>query len=124
MQFLAITSWAQLAIAGTKYPHHLLMPYFQGFSITLFVSGMIGTILGYFLPDLLPPNVLQIVVFITPIYIFLLIFGTRNVANRISVLLGGIMCALLYPLLGEMSIIISGIAGGTTAYLVSRFFSV
>ena len=66
MQCLAITSWAHLAVAETTYPRHLLLPYFQGFSLTLFACGMLGTVFGYFLPDLVPPDLLQIIIFITP----------------------------------------------------------
>ena len=49
MQCLAITSWAHLAGAETIYPRHLLLSYFQGFSLTLYASGMFGTVFGYFM---------------------------------------------------------------------------
>jgi len=120
MQFLAITSWAHLAIAETKYPRHLLMPYFQGFSLTLFSFGIMGTIGGYFLPDLVPPDVLRIIIFITPIYIFLLIIMARQKANRLAVACGGALCPLLYPVAGEWSILIAGVIGGSLAMLYAR----
>ena len=39
MQFLAITAWANLGLAQQKYPSHLLLPYYQGFALTIFVFG-------------------------------------------------------------------------------------
>jgi predicted branched-subunit amino acid permease len=123
MQFLAITSWAHLAIAKGVYPRHLLMPYFQGFSLTLFTFGMFGTVFGYFLPDMVPPDLLQIIIFITPIYIFLLIATARQKANRLAVLFGGLLCPLLYPMAGEWSILLAGMIGGTLAIAYARYIA-
>ena len=123
MQFLAITSWAHLAVAKGTYPHHLLMPYFQGFSLTLFAFGMFGTVFGYFLPDMVPPDLLQIIIFITPIYIFLLIATARQKANRLAVLFGGLLCPLLYPMAGEWSILLAGMIGGTLAIAYARYIA-
>ena len=123
MQCLAITSWAHLAVAETIYPRHLLLPYFQGFSLTLFASGMLGTVFGYFLPDMVPSNLLQIIIFITPIYIFLLITTARQKANRLAVALGGTLCPVFYPLAGEWCIFLAGVVGGTLAIGYARFIA-
>ena len=123
MQFLAITSWAHLAVAETKYPRHLLLSYFQGFSLTLFLFGMLGTVFGYFLPDLIRPGLLQIIIFITPIYIFLLISTARHKANRLAVIFGGILCPLFYPMAGEWSVLFAGVTGGTLALGFGRIIA-
>jgi len=101
----------------------LLMPYFQGFSLTLFAFGMFGTVFGYFLPDMVPPDLLQIIIFITPIYIFLLIATARQKANRLAVLFGGLLCPLLYPMAGEWSILLAGMIGGTLAIAYARYIA-
>ena len=123
MQFLAITSWAHLAVAETKYPRHLLLSYFQGFSLTLFLFGMLGTVFGYFLPDMLQPDLLQIIIFITPIYIFLLIVTARQKANRLAVAIGSILCPLFYPMAGEWSVLLAGFVGGTLALGCGRIIA-
>jgi len=123
MQFLAITSWAHLAVAQNNYPRHLLLPYFQGFSLTLFCFGMLGTLLGYFLPDMVPPDLLRIIIFITPIYLFLLITTARQRANRLAVVFGGALCPVLYPLAAEWSILLAGVCGGTLAIIYARFIA-
>jgi len=123
MQCLAITSWAHLAAAETAYPRHLLLPYFQGFSLTLYACGMFGTVFGYFLPDLVPPDLLQIIIFITPIYIFLLVVTARQKANRLAVAFGGILCPLFHPVAGEWSILLAGVIGGTLAIGYGRFIA-
>ena len=123
MHFLAITSWAHLAVAQNTYPRHLLLPYFQGFSLTLYASGMLGTVFGYFLPDMVPPDLLQIIIFITPIYIFLLIATARQKANCLAVAFGGILCPVFYPVAEEWSILLAGVLGGTLAIGYARFIA-
>ena len=121
MQFLAITAWAHLGFAQQKYPSHLLLPYYQGFSLTIFAFGILGTVLGFFLTDLLPPELLRVVIFVTPIYILLLIMNARQKANRLAVVLGGALSPILFPLIGEWAILVAGVIGGTLATLYGRF---
>ncbi|MEK9569838.1 MAG: AzlC family ABC transporter permease [Paracoccaceae bacterium] len=121
MHFLSITSWTNLGIAQQKYPSHLLLAYYQGFTLTIFFFGILGTILGYFLGDLLEPEFLRIVIFITPIYILLNIINARHKANRLAVVLGSILCPILFPIAGEWAILLAGLVGGAIASLYSRY---
>ena len=123
MQFLAITAWAHLGFVQQKYPSHLLLPYYQGFSLTIFAFGIFGTVLGFFLIDLLPPELLRIVIFVTPIYILLLIANARQKANRLAVVLGGTLSPLFFPFVGEWAILLAGVIGGSLASLYGRFIA-
>ena len=123
MQFLAITAWAHLGFAQQKYPSHLLLPYYQGFSITIFTFGILGTVMGFFLTDLLPPELLRVVIFVTPIYILLLIMNARQKANRLAVVFGGALSPLFFPFVGEWAILLAGLIGGTLASLYGRFIA-
>ena len=89
----------------------------------LFFFGMLGTVFGYFLPDLVHPDLLQIIIFITPIYIFLLIATARQRANRLAVTFGGISCPLFYPMAGEWSVLLAGVVGGTLALGCGRIIA-
>ena len=71
----------------------------------------------------MPRNLLQIIIFITPIYIFLLITTARQKANRLAVAFGGILCPVFYPLAGEWSIFMAGVIGGTLAIGFTRFIA-
>jgi len=123
MHFLAITAWAHVGMAQQKYPPHLLLAYYQGFALTIFSFGIMGTIFGYFLSDLLQPEFLRIVIFITPIYIMLMIINARQKANRLAVVIGGMLSPLFFPLAGEWAILLAGIIGGSLASLYSRYFA-
>ncbi|MFL2844799.1 MAG: AzlC family ABC transporter permease [Candidatus Puniceispirillaceae bacterium] len=123
MQFLAITAWAHLGFAQQKYPSHLLLPYYQGFSLTIFTFGILGTVMGFFLTDILPPELLRVVIFVTPIYILLLIINARQKANRLAVVFGGALSPLFFPFAGEWAILLAGLIGGTLASLYGRFIA-
>ena len=123
MQFLAITAWSHLGFAEQKYPSHLLLPYYQGFSLTIFSFGIFGTVFGFFLSDLLPPDLLRVVIFVTPIYILLLIMNARQKANRLAVVFGGALSPLFFPFAGEWAILLAGLIGGSLASLYARFIA-
>ena len=123
MHFLAITAWAHVGMAQQKYPPHLLLAYYQGFALTIFSFGIMGTIFGYFLSDLLKPEILRIVIFITPVYIMLMIINARQKANRLAVVLGGMLSPLFFPLAGEWAILLAGVVGGSLASLYSHYFA-
>ncbi|MDA1152783.1 MAG: AzlC family ABC transporter permease, partial [Proteobacteria bacterium] len=123
MQFLAITAWANLGLAQQKYPPHLLLPYYQGFALTIFTFGILGTVFGFFLSDLLPADILRVVIFITPIYILLLIINARQKANRLAVLIGGVLSPIFFPFAGEWAILLAGVIGGSLASLYSRYIA-
>ena len=123
MQFLAITAWANLGLAQQKYPPHLLLPYYQGFALTIFTFGILGTVFGFFLSDLFPADILRVVIFITPIYILLLIINARQKANRLAVLIGGVLSPIFFPFAGEWAILLAGVIGGSLASLYSRYIA-
>ena len=60
------------------------------------------------------------------IRLYLTILKLRAVDNyyRVSVISGGIICRLLFPYIGDWSLIIAGLLGGTiglfTSYLVQK----
>lgn len=118
MHLLAITSWAQLGHARQKYGRKLLLIYYVGFSITIYLFGLSGTLIGYHLDNFIPRDIMLFVVFITPIYILLLILMSTNRVNRLAVVLGALICPAVFTLLGPFSILIAGVFGGSLAFLL------
>ena len=115
MHFLAITSWAQIGFMQTRYSPDQLVPYYTGFSLMIFVFGMTGTVAGFFFDDLIPPEFLRIIIFITPIYILMLVINSRQTINRLAVVIGGSLCPFFYLVLGSWSVLAAGLIGGTLA---------
>ena len=115
MHLLAITSWAQISYKQKEYEPAILRIYYMAFSVTIFAFGMAGTSIGYFLNDVMPPEILRLVIFVTPIYILLLLMNAQQTVNRMAAALGGAVCPFLYLVAGDWAILLSGIIGGTAA---------
>ena len=116
MHIMAITSWAQIGRSKENYPHNSLLSYYVGFSITIYVFGLTGTILGYFIDHFVTTEVLRVITFMTPLYILLLVISSKDSLNRLAVVLGGIIIPIIYPVFFDWSILIGGVAGGTLAF--------
>ena len=121
MHFLAITSWAQIGQMQQKYNAEQLLPYYIGFALTIFSFGMTGTIAGFFFDDLIPPALLRIIIFVTPIYILLLVINARHTLNKIAVVIGGSLCPFFYLVFGSWSVLVSGLVGGSLATLLYNY---
>ncbi len=127
MHLLAITSWAQISYKQKEYAPEILRLYYMAFSLTIFAFGMAGTSIGYFLNDVMPPEILRLVIFVTPIYILLLLMNAQQTLNRLAAVLGGAACPFLYVIAGDWAILLSGIIGGSAAlilfYLRKKLFN-
>ena len=120
MHFMAITSWAQLTFKQSAYEPQQLLNYYKGFTSVVFVCGMTGTMTGFFLDDLLPPHILRLIIYITPLYILLLLVNVRQTINRLAGFFGAALSPFIYIFAGDWAILIAGFAGGTAALLVQR----
>jgi predicted branched-subunit amino acid permease len=87
----------------------------MGFSITIYLFGLCGTIIGYYLDDFVKQDVMRVIVFTTPLYILLLVTMSKDKVNKLAVLLGALICPTTYPFFGNFSILIAGIIGGSLA---------
>ena len=120
MHIMAITSWAQISHVKDKYPANLLLSYYIGFAITIYIFGLSGTLLGYFIDNFADNEVLRAIIFMTPLYILLLVISSKDNINRCAVFLGAIITPLIYPIFFEWSVLIGGVAAGSLAYLIGE----
>lgn len=114
---MAITSWAQIGHMKDKLIDDDLMKYYTGFSVSIYMFGMIGTLIGFYIGNIISNEILRILIFITPLYILLLVVNSKETFNKISVYWGGLLVIIFYPIAGTWSILISGIFGGSLALL-------
>ena len=120
MHFMAITNWAQLTFKQSTYEPQQLLVYYKGFSSVVFVFGLSGTMMGYFLDDLLPPHILRLVIYITPLYILLLLVNARQTINRLAGFFGAALSPFIYMVVGDWAILVAGCVGGTAALLIQQ----
>ena len=120
MQLLAITSWIQLGHANDRYSKDMLFHYYLAMALSIYAFGLLGTGIGYYVSDFLPPNVLIAVLVMTPMYILLMVINAKQMIHRYAGICGGILCPLAFPMIGEWGILLGGIIGGTIALILKK----
>ena len=98
MHIMAITSWAQIIHVKEKYSPNLLLSYYIGFAITIYIFGLSGTFIGYFIDTIANNEVLRAIIFMTPLYILLLVVSSRDNINRFAAVLGGTITPIIFPI--------------------------
>ena len=121
-QFVAVTAWAVGMLRCPAIPPPQRMPFFVGFAGTIFLAAMIGTALGFFLSGLLPRSVSLGLVFVNPVYFMLLFLGDLRHRGRVLALgLGAVLAPTLHALTPSWGLLLAGILGGTTAFVMDRW---
>lgn len=118
--FLSVTGWAQLTDAERRFPRMAVFPYYTGFVAVLYSMACSGTVFGFYLSDMVPATVAMLAIYITPLYLFLLVSNARRVTNQWAVGLGAAVGPACYPLIGDWSIMAAGLIAGSAAMLIAR----
>lgn len=120
---MAITVWLEGSRRLPQLPQHLRLAHFFGIGGGMYLSTNLGTVVGYLAAGLLPALLLAALLFMTPVYFLLsLAFGARSRMDWISIALGITLGPLLFWLIPGPDLMITGLAGGTIAYLIGRRF--
>ena len=113
------TGWAELIKIKNEFQEKDLLSFFRGLSLALITINTFTTIIGFKLYDILPTDIVSIPVFIMPLYITILMLRAVELYYRVAVVSGGIVGPILYPYIGDWSIIIGGLVGGTLGLLIN-----
>ena len=113
------TGWAELIKIKNEFHERELLSFFRGLSLALVTINTFTTIIGFKLYDILPTDIVSIPVFIMPLYITILMLRAVELYYRVAVVSGGIIGPILYPYIGDWSIIIGGLVGGTLGLLIN-----
>jgi predicted branched-subunit amino acid permease len=118
---VAVTGWIEgfRRLPGT--PQHLQLPHFLGIGGGLIVAGLLGTTAGYLLAGVVPPAVSAALLFLTPIYFMLSLFQTASgVGDWLAIAVGAVLGPLAFLLMPGFDLLLTGIAGGSIAYLAAE----
>ncbi|MBP5858794.1 AzlC family ABC transporter permease [Marivibrio halodurans] len=115
VQFVAVTVWTQMNNDAPALPRRARLPFYLGFVTVLYTAGLSGTVIGYSGGTLLPDPALRVAVFMTPLYLLLLVSAARHPTNKLAVALGAALGLGLYPVIGDVAVLAAGLAGGTVA---------
>ena len=119
--WVAVTGWAEMMTHGDKIARPFRLPYFFGYSMTLWGSTLCSTALGFLAADTLPPVVTLGLVFLNPIY-FMLVFAAdlRDRMKVYALALGAVLGPALHLLTPDWGLLLAGLAGGSLAFVLGR----
>jgi len=121
--WVAVTTWAFAMRDCPRMPVEQRLPYFMGFSCTLWGVSLVTTGLGFILAAAVPLPVTLGLVFINPIYFMLMTAAdVRSRTRVLAAVLGAAGGPALYLLTPDWSLLLAGVGAGTLGFLLGGGF--
>lgn len=118
---LAMTGWAVAMRRCPDLPAAARLPFFIGFSVTLFATAALATALGFTASDALGRTLKLGLVFMNPVYFVIVLAGdVRGRMMALSLAFGAVAGPASYLYTPQWSVLIAGLAGGTLAFGLAR----
>ncbi|WP_374384621.1 AzlC family ABC transporter permease [Dongia sp.] len=119
--FIALTGWAVSMQRAPDMPPDQRLPFFLGFTSVIWSATFFATGLGFFLVGILPTPVTLSLVFLNPLYFMLLFIADLARKERaLALIIGAIAGPLLHLVSPDWGLLITGIGGGTIAFLLTQ----
>jgi predicted branched-subunit amino acid permease len=120
-QLIAMTGWAWAMQRCPAMPQGERLPYFIGFAAACWAVSVVATAVGYWLAGWFPEPMRLGFVFLTPVYFFVILVGDVRTALAAWALACGAVAGPLFHLVSpQWSVLLSGLAGGTLAFLIQK----
>lgn len=119
--WVAITGWLQAMQRTPSLPEEERLPYFVGFSSTIWIATLFATAAGWFLADGMPPIISLGLVFLNPIYFMLVLSADlADRGRRMAMLLGAVAGPAFHLVDPYWALPATGLVMGTVAFLLTR----
>ena len=119
--FIAITVWVLATSQMEAVPRARRVPWIIGMGVTLTLSMVGFTTLGYVLADTLPPLLGRTLVFFTPAFFLMALFGNaRWRFDYLAIAFGAGLAPVAAWFAPDFDLLIAGLAGGTVAFFLAR----
>ena len=120
-QMLSLSGWTMAVARFPSIPREQRLSWLFGFTLVLMSVSAASTAVGYVGADRLPPLARLGLVFMVPIYYLLILSGSaRERVAAAGLVCGAVAGPLAYLLTPDWSVPLSGLVGGTVAYLLLR----
>lgn len=118
---VSMTTWAVAMRRCPELPREQRAPYFVGFALVCIAASVASCPVGFYLSGAFHPLVRLGFVFLTPVYFFVILIGdVRTRLAAVALACGGLAGPLFHLLSPQWSVLLSGFAGGSLAYLILR----
>jgi predicted branched-subunit amino acid permease len=118
VHLLAMTSWAVAMRDLPKMEPQYRQAYFWGIGLVCWGVCAPGAVIGYLLADQVPVPLTMALVFLNPLFFMLSFTEVKPAAYRLAILFGSLLGPISHSLAPDYSLLISGLVGGSLAYLV------
>ena len=116
--FIAITAWVHANRHLPVVPREHRTAFFAGFAVTLTTVSTILVGVVHQTSATLPPVASALLIFLTPLYFLLSLWGTaRFPSDRPALVLGLVLGPLAARVAPEFDIVLAGLVGGLAAFL-------
>ena len=119
-QMLSINSWAVCLREFPKIHRDWRRTYYLVFASSIIVAAVLGTFVGFYGAGELPPYVVLGFVFTSPLFFALVLSSTKGATVRWAMLFGCILIPLTSRWLPSVDLLVTGLVGGTAAFLINR----
>lgn len=119
--FVAMTVWVEGQRLLPKMPAEGRVPFVLGLGNALICISLLGTACGFIMAGELPKHLAIGLLLLTPIsFSILMVRGAAGVTDWMALALGFFTTPFVAGLSGGMDLMLSGIGGGTVAYVIGR----
>jgi predicted branched-subunit amino acid permease len=119
--FVSISTWLEghRHLPGKPEPERV--PFFAGLGLTVVVTMIVATVIGYAMASNLPPLITLALLFTTPIYFFLSLLATaRTRLDAYAIAAGATLIPVMNVIVPGYDLLATGLIGGTAAFLLGK----
>ena len=119
--FVAVTSWVFAMSRLPALERDARLPYFVGFGTALMLANVVLVALSHTLLGAVPALVGAALVFLTPNYFLMALWGAARLdADRWALGFGLVLGPVASTFVPELDLLVAGVVGGTLAYVTAR----
>lgn len=118
---ISMTSWAVCMRRCPEMSGPARLFYLSGFALACMAVGALSGALGYLAAGSIPKAIQLGLVFLTPVYFFVILIGdAQSRLAMVALMCGAAAGPLFYLVTPQWSVLAAGIAGGTVAFLIHK----
>jgi predicted branched-subunit amino acid permease len=119
--FIAVSAWLIMKSNYKPIPKEHRIDFWIGIGCSNWITAVIGTIIGFYISEYLDKNMMMGLAILNPIYFLCMMVGAMKTIQIIgSVIFGLLLGPIFYFISPEWSILLGGLVGGTTAYMIGE----
>jgi predicted branched-subunit amino acid permease len=120
VQLLSINSWAAGLRSFPEIEVQLRARYYVLFALICMSAGLLGTSIGYYGIGIMNRAASLGLIFLNPLFFAVLLAGSHARPAIIAMLIGIPLGPILHMLSPDWGLLVTGLMGGTLAFLIHR----